>query len=776
MRRRVLGTTLIAAILIGGYAHAIHLGATEDGKLLPWARKMEHPLDQPVVAACKDGSFLMNLGPTGIRAMITKEQPKAFTVKFVFQDAKSPAKGLVKPGDLIIGANGKQFVDEHKFHRKQGGRGWPGPPFELAHALEDSQGSDGKLTLIVLEGGSPNKRKNVTLQLEPKGRFANTWPWNCPRSDKLRKQLVDHMLAHPMKRVHGATQRILALYASGDKRAEPLFKEYGQKLAKSRNDYHAGGMCTWGWGYQGIFLGEYYNIYKDNAVKPAIEALNQCYELGMTYTSGGFSHRPFPAIEKRVAEGGPKGYGAMAGPGGLSMVAGAVCQAAGLPISQRAYDRTHQAYLGGPGQTEHGTLAYGFGGGWSSVLIRLKNPASPCRSKEGVGYQCPTGMKNIGDFVVEKWSQGKDGKWDKTLVPPTGEYSWLKSEADSLLVYETGRYAQPGDNQRLVIRPKILPEPSGPYNNNRKGGGHNAPVGMGVAAHMIGSKVYPSWKYLGEHMAIGCASSPHTLWDGHASGEMHAFWGAIGAFFAPEKDLRKFLDYTKTWIILSESHDGQGLIDQPFGCQRNATCSINLDRTAYSHVALLILSIPNRNLLITGADFAKPAGPTTAKAHSYSGSSYSGSSSSASVPAPTPVISRPSLRDPRDLSADGHKALEKVIQTSLAALSDKGLLKKEAIRMSFTSKPVYVVAAESSGTITFQLADSTQTARVRWKSLSTKDVATVAVLLAKMRPESGDLQAVAGVCLESIGQVEAADEYFDKAGSSSKRKLEKLFN
>ena len=146
--------------------HAMHVITGEDGKLMPWSEKMEHPLDQPVNDGAKDTPFLINLGPTGIRAMMEADQPKVFKVKFVFQDAKSPAKGLIKPGDWIVGANGKMFVTEHAFHRKQANAsGWAGPPFELAQAIEESQGADGKLKLTVLEGGSNSKKKEVTIQL-----------------------------------------------------------------------------------------------------------------------------------------------------------------------------------------------------------------------------------------------------------------------------------------------------------------------------------------------------------------------------------------------------------------------------------------------------------------------------------------------------------------------------------------------------------------------------------------------------------------------------------
>ena len=57
--------------------------------------------------------WYINLGITGVRAMITKEEPTNLLVMFVFRD--TPAFGEVEKGDKIIGANDHAFVTPHKF-------------------------------------------------------------------------------------------------------------------------------------------------------------------------------------------------------------------------------------------------------------------------------------------------------------------------------------------------------------------------------------------------------------------------------------------------------------------------------------------------------------------------------------------------------------------------------------------------------------------------------------------------------------------------------------
>jgi hypothetical protein len=760
MTKISISAAATVVLLLCHSVYAIHQGGND----LPYGQSMSHPLDKPLNDKYDGKCFFMNLGPTGIRARIDPDAPKHFKVQYVFQDANSPAKGKIKVGDVIIGANGKTFNTPHGFHRKKGGRGWPGPPIDLARAIEDSQGKDGKLVLTVRPASNPKSKTTVTLQLKPVGRFADSYPWNCPRSDQLLEDLCDYMFEDGVPKGRPTTiQAILALWASGDKRAIPLVKAQAESMMKGRRSPTETAMITWMWGYQGIFLGEYYNAFKDKGVMGAVEALNDCYELGMDYASGGFSHRPFPYIQQRAADTGVKGYGSMAGPGGLSMLAQSIFKQSGLPISERAYNRTHQAYLGGAGQNASGSSAYGFGGsGWRSVNIRLKDEAtSLCKNKKGIGYLCPTGMEGVGPFEVEKWTQTSRGKWDMKLVPPTGEYSWLKSEADKLLVYKSGVYMNGKTSQRMVLRPTIHPEPTSSYSNDRKGGGHNAPVGMGALAHFIGNKDNTSWNHLGKHMATCCAYSPGRTWDGHACGEMHAFFNILGASRADEKDFRHFLDYYKTLIVLSETHDERrkgGMVEQPFGCQRNATCSIARNRKIYAYNTILLLSIPKRNLLITGADHAMPAAKT-----------------STTLKRVTPSV-RPVLRKARALGPDRLAALQKALLRTLVKLHESAGLKPVPLRLSKSPRSVWLAEVESDGTLSFEVVEGTGRAASSISDLPARDQVTLAVLVAQLKSDSTDAQAMAGVFLEAVGNVKSADEYFEKAGPKSRQKFEALFD
>ena len=101
---------------------------------------------------------------------------------------------MIEIDDIIVGANGKRLTVDHTFGRGSRGRGgWEGPMLDMSKLIEDSQGKDGKLELIVWPGGSKAAEKTVTLQIEPIGRFSPTWPFDCPRSDKLMVDLCDFL-------------------------------------------------------------------------------------------------------------------------------------------------------------------------------------------------------------------------------------------------------------------------------------------------------------------------------------------------------------------------------------------------------------------------------------------------------------------------------------------------------------------------------------------------------------------------------------------------------
>ncbi|MFU8781183.1 MAG: DUF6288 domain-containing protein [Kiritimatiellia bacterium] len=704
------------------------------------------------------------VGPTGIQAIITQENPACFTVVYVYRN--SPASGKVKAGDLICGANGRRLSKPHVFGSKMvvGNRnpGMEGPLTEMAPLIEAAQGSDGKLALMVHPGGNTKVTETVTIQIEPVGRFSDTYPYNCPRSDKLVTQLcaiIARDLADRNHRPHIRTPMLLALMASGEKKYESTIK----KAAHSGKDQGASllgpGFPSWGNGYQGVFLGEYYLKTKDRAVLPRIAALNNYYTHGMALESGGFSHRARPTIVQRVAGGGPVGYGSMAAPGGLAMLAMSLFRAAGAPYAEFAHERIHRAYL--KTATEAGVnVGYGFGA-VEHIHILVEDPKQG-QSGKGVGFRCPTGMEGITDYTIKGvglWAAGPGG--DSVFQWMWNDTAWLEKERDTNLVEEWG------GNQRLVIRNQVPQEPTKPYNTTRGVGGAQAATGLGALAHLIGNSDRKSWEYLGKHAANSSALGPKQWFQGHASGGMHQLWQALAAARADEKNFRAFMDYNKWWFIMMQTHAGSYMVcpnrdradqDASYGQYTMATAN-----------AALVLALSRRQLQITGAD-----GPASGYAPDSSFGTSTAPTRNAAQPFARPE--RPALRQARTLSADKLAILDRALMRTLSTLSESGGLTPVPLSMAFTSRRVLLKSVSSEGVLEFQLAEGSDVAEIAWSSMSHADRALLAVLVAHLRKDSTDAQAMAGVYLETLAQVEQADAYYAEADEASRRKLQSLFD
>lgn len=207
--------------------------------------------------------FLVNLGPTGARAIL-KDQ--SFVVKHVFAD--SPAAGRLQVDDEITGANGKPFAKHTfgKFYGMQYDVGYEGPIMDMGNAIEDSEGKDGTLKLDVLRAGKPLQ---LELRLEAIGRFSDTYPKPCRKSTLLASRAMDYLLKHSDERageVHEKGLYGLALLAQGK------VKE-AEQLALAWNSMPGEKQWTWYPSYQCIFLAEYYLQTKDERVLKTIEGL-----------------------------------------------------------------------------------------------------------------------------------------------------------------------------------------------------------------------------------------------------------------------------------------------------------------------------------------------------------------------------------------------------------------------------------------------------------------------------------------------------------------------
>lgn len=315
--------------------------------------------------------FLVNMGPTGARGILTK---RSFVVKFVFPD--TPASKVLQLDDEVYGANGKRF-SEHAFGPRV--HGIEGPIRDLGLAIEDSEGGrDGVLHLMVKRG---SKNLTADIQLEKLGRFGDSLAQDCKKIQILRERAYRYLTANTGGiSSQGRCVQTLAFLSSHD----PGVFAAGKDLALSWNKPYDDKVWSWHLDFQGITLAEYHLLTKDPAVLPTLKSNSVllrncqwkapgviCYNLDemrkkrpdldqatlqkhMDLYDGGFGHAPYTTV---IVPRGGGGYGPMQWPTILAIDAWQLAKRCGIPQDHPGIESAF-GFLQ-RGTTENGHVAYG---------------------------------------------------------------------------------------------------------------------------------------------------------------------------------------------------------------------------------------------------------------------------------------------------------------------------------------------------------------------------------------------------------------------------------
>lgn len=249
------------------------------------------------------------LGPIGVNGWGFSRTPGRGASRLARQlivtrvDETGPASGILKVGDVILGVDGEKFsYDARK---------------ALAAAINEAEREEnkGQLGLVVWREG---KEAAVTVALPVMGAYSETTPYDCPKTDKIIDNAVEHMkrnkdaLLKPevwINYING-----LGLLATGREDVMPLVKElaHGSLLKDGETlsiEKHVGMMC-WHWSYKTLFLTEYYLRTGDEAVFPTID--EYATKIAMGQSGAGTWGHTYAAIENVGALHGPLGgYGAI---------------------------------------------------------------------------------------------------------------------------------------------------------------------------------------------------------------------------------------------------------------------------------------------------------------------------------------------------------------------------------------------------------------------------------------------------------------------------------
>ena len=119
---------------------------------------------------------LTEFGPVGMSLELLKPN---FTIRIKAIEPGSPAEetGQLKPGMIIHSINGETLADID-------------PRIQLGNMITKAEAADGRMRMVVSDKPDGPTRE-VVVQLQTLGKYSETWPLNCPKSDKIVRQLAE---------------------------------------------------------------------------------------------------------------------------------------------------------------------------------------------------------------------------------------------------------------------------------------------------------------------------------------------------------------------------------------------------------------------------------------------------------------------------------------------------------------------------------------------------------------------------------------------------------
>ncbi len=370
--RIVTGTLAVLFIL------PVAAGAAETSE--PYFSKYSK-YETPVTnAGQRGGHITWNLGQTGLRgwyyhARDVSRDSREILIKTV--EPGSPAWGKFQAYDIIVGVNGKRFDADART--------------TLGRAITAAETVAGKgvLNLVRWRNGEVAQ---VTLHLKVMGSYSATSPYNCPKTEKIIEDACAYLAkADPLGGdlyvgySKGAGEAMVGLFllASGDAKYLHLVRRAAHKTANSAPATFAEadhGMGAWRYGYQGLFLTEYYLATGDETVLEGIQRLATLLSQGQG-NPGLWGHS---LVEGEILGG----YGAVNSCGLPCLMAMTLARECGAKVDSHAFIRSVKFF----GRlTSVGGIPYG------------DHPAGPSSSSNGKNGMAAVIFALLGSEPAAAW-------------------------------------------------------------------------------------------------------------------------------------------------------------------------------------------------------------------------------------------------------------------------------------------------------------------------------------------------------------------------------------
>ena len=258
----VLQGSLGLCILAGIWICPVSRGAEESGKTVPAAETFYNgpalfdtrPSSQSELVQSVD-----RFGPVGIGIEL---HPPAFVMKVKNVEKGSPAEatGKLKAGQIIETINGQKLHDID-------------PRIQLGNIITEAEAHDGRVVLAVRTAPSA-PLQDVTVTIPALGAYSKTWPLNCPKSDKIVRNLAARFAKDGYS--YGLAMdgpKLLFLLSTGDEGDLALAREWVRKTVNSNQNFGDKGIYQWFIAWGAPPLAEYYLRTGDASVLPLLKKI-----------------------------------------------------------------------------------------------------------------------------------------------------------------------------------------------------------------------------------------------------------------------------------------------------------------------------------------------------------------------------------------------------------------------------------------------------------------------------------------------------------------------
>ena len=262
--------------------------------------------------------LVKNLGPVGIGINLIRPG-MTMQINNVEKGSPAEATGKLQKGQIIESINGKVLKEID-------------PRIILGDIVTEAEAKDGNVVLKI-QGAD-----DVTVKIPVMGAYSKTWPVNCPKSDKIVRNLAD-VIAKQDQPKWGS---VIFLLSTGEEKDLDVVKRWMKGLKS-----YAG--MNWDRGYKGPGLCEYYLRTGDQSVLPVIKQMTE--ELRVNMFSGGWSGRAGPAAFTYSV-----GTGQVHASGVNCMSFLLMAKLCGVDVDKYMFDETFSQFYRFAG---HGNVAYG---------------------------------------------------------------------------------------------------------------------------------------------------------------------------------------------------------------------------------------------------------------------------------------------------------------------------------------------------------------------------------------------------------------------------------